>query len=87
MTTSTQSLTRSPTGRRLLNKVSEVTLYFWIIKVLATTVGEAAGTTATSIVFLTTILALVFYPRSHPPRPDTGPRARLMHPLPTSKAL
>ncbi|MCL4288806.1 MAG: hypothetical protein KJ051_00895 [Thermoleophilia bacterium] len=39
----------------------EVTLYFWIIKVLATTVGETAGTTATSIVFLTTILALVFY--------------------------
>jgi uncharacterized membrane-anchored protein len=27
-------------GRRMLNKVPEVTLYFWIIKVLCTTVGE-----------------------------------------------
>ncbi len=29
------------TGRRLLNKVPEVTLYFWIIKILCTTVGES----------------------------------------------
>jgi uncharacterized membrane-anchored protein len=29
------------TRRRLLNKVPEVTLYFWIIKVLCTTVGES----------------------------------------------
>ncbi len=28
------------TGRSLLSKVPEVTLYFWIIKILATTVGE-----------------------------------------------
>jgi len=28
------------TVRRMLNKVPEVTLYFWIIKILATTVGE-----------------------------------------------
>ncbi len=27
-------------GRQMLNKVPEVTLYFWIIKVLCTTVGE-----------------------------------------------
>src|ERR1700761_1540158 len=27
-------------ARRMLNKVPEVTLYFWIIKVLCTTVGE-----------------------------------------------
>jgi uncharacterized membrane-anchored protein len=27
-------------GRRMLNKVPEVTLYFWIIKILCTTVGE-----------------------------------------------
>src|SRR5262245_47494832 len=27
-------------GRRMLNKVPEITLYFWIIKVLCTTVGE-----------------------------------------------
>jgi uncharacterized membrane-anchored protein len=28
------------TARRVLNKVPEITLYFWVIKVLATTVGE-----------------------------------------------
>jgi uncharacterized membrane-anchored protein len=30
-------------GRRMLNKVPEVTLYFWLIKVLCTTVGETAA--------------------------------------------
>jgi uncharacterized membrane-anchored protein len=30
-------------GREMLNKVPEVTLYFWIIKVLCTTVGETAS--------------------------------------------
>ena len=35
------SSTRSAiTGRQLLSKVPEVTIWFWIIKVLATTVGE-----------------------------------------------
>jgi len=29
--------------RRLLNKVPEVTIYFWIIKILCTTVGETAA--------------------------------------------
>src|SRR4051812_29055394 len=33
----------SPRGRVMLNKVPEVTLYFWIIKVMATTVGETAA--------------------------------------------
>lgn len=28
---------------QMLNKVPEVTLYFWIIKILATTVGETAA--------------------------------------------
>lgn len=32
-----------PALRAMLNKVPEVTLYFWIIKVLATTVGETAA--------------------------------------------
>jgi uncharacterized membrane-anchored protein len=32
-----------PTTRQLLNKVPEVTLYFWVIKVLCTTVGETAS--------------------------------------------
>ncbi|HRY16327.1 MAG TPA: hypothetical protein P5330_10720, partial [Candidatus Competibacteraceae bacterium] len=27
----------------MLNKVPEVTLYFWIIKIMATTVGETAA--------------------------------------------
>ncbi|NDP47553.1 MAG: hypothetical protein GZ085_04010, partial [Sulfuriferula multivorans] len=27
----------------MLNKVPEVTLYFWVIKILATTVGETAA--------------------------------------------
>src|SRR5689334_11209400 len=27
-------------GRQMLNKVPEITLYFWVIKVLCTTVGE-----------------------------------------------
>ncbi|MDX6505107.1 MAG: hypothetical protein QOE29_2232 [Gaiellaceae bacterium] len=31
------------TSRTMLNKVPEVTLYFWIIKILATTVGETAA--------------------------------------------
>src|SRR3954451_15144376 len=30
-------------SRQLLNKVPEVTLYFWLIKVLCTTVGESAA--------------------------------------------
>ena len=29
--------------KQLLNKVPEVTLYFWIIKIMATTVGETAA--------------------------------------------
>ena len=34
---------RGDVGRRMLNKVPEVTLYFWVIKVLCTTVGETAA--------------------------------------------
>jgi uncharacterized membrane-anchored protein len=34
---------RSWHGRALLNKVPEITLYFWVIKVLCTTVGETAS--------------------------------------------
>jgi uncharacterized membrane-anchored protein len=36
----TGSLSRPTTARDLLNKVPEVTVFFWIIKILATTVGE-----------------------------------------------
>jgi uncharacterized membrane-anchored protein len=55
-------------GRRMLNKVPEVTLFFWIIKILATTVGETAadflntnlglGLTGTSLV-MASLLAVV----------------------------
>jgi uncharacterized membrane-anchored protein len=30
-------------GRQMLNKVPEITLYFWVIKILCTTVGETAA--------------------------------------------
>src|SRR3954462_3356991 len=30
-----------PTGRLMLNKVPEVTVFFWVIKILCTTVGES----------------------------------------------
>ena len=54
---------------KLLNKVPEITLYFWIIKVLCTTVGETAtdfinvrlnlGLTGTSLV--TGVLLVVVF--------------------------
>src|SRR3954447_10926118 len=58
-------------GRQMLNKVPEVTLYFWIIKILCTTVGETfadflndklgLGLNGTSIVMsVVLIAALVF---------------------------
>jgi uncharacterized membrane-anchored protein len=69
--------TPSPTSpvRHVLNKVPEVTLYFWIIKILCTTVGETAadtlgnhgltltGTSAVMSVLLA--IALFFEFRSH----------------------
>ncbi|MCL6672210.1 hypothetical protein [Streptomyces panaciradicis] len=39
MTTTTEARTR--TGRLMLNKVPEVTIWFWVIKILCTTVGES----------------------------------------------
>ncbi|KOT96475.1 hypothetical protein ADK70_09440 [Streptomyces rimosus subsp. pseudoverticillatus] len=39
MTTPTEAPTRS--GRLMLNKVPEVTIWFWVIKALCTTVGES----------------------------------------------
>lgn len=58
-------------GREMLNKVPEVTIYFWIIKILATTVGETAadylgvnlglGLTTTTVVMSALLaVALVF---------------------------
>lgn len=53
--------------RRMINKVPEVTLFFWVIKVLATTVGETAadflnvdlglGLTVTSIIMAVLLAA------------------------------
>ncbi len=53
----------SPTNgkwRQMLNKVPEVTLYFWIIKILCTTVGETASDyLSTSLNFGLTITTLI----------------------------
>lgn len=67
-------------AKRLLRKVPEVTIYFWIIKVLATTVGETAadylndtlgfGTTKTTIVMsllLGVVLVFQFRARRYIP--------------------
>jgi uncharacterized membrane-anchored protein len=46
MTTTTPALSPSSSSllnRRVLNKVPEVTVFFWIIKILCTTVGESAA--------------------------------------------
>jgi uncharacterized membrane-anchored protein len=43
VTSVAQTRTLSFDGRKMLNKVPEVTLYFWVIKVLCTTVGETAS--------------------------------------------
>ncbi len=59
------------TARQILNKVPEITLYFWIIKILCTTVGETAadflnvnlnlGLTGTTLVMgVLLIITLVF---------------------------
>src|SRR3954449_5018223 len=43
MTTTISRPDAAPTLRTMLNKVPEITLYFWAIKVLCTTVGETAA--------------------------------------------
>jgi uncharacterized membrane-anchored protein len=43
MTTNTRHHVAAPRARQILNKVPEVTIYFWIIKILCTTVGETAA--------------------------------------------
>jgi uncharacterized membrane-anchored protein len=68
MTTSTQA-TSLPTARRMLNKVPEVTIYFWVIKILCTTVGESFadyinetlgfGLTNTTLVFSATLIVVL----------------------------
>src|SRR5919197_3380497 len=43
MSTTTFDSRTASLGRRMLNKVPEVTLYFWVIKIMCTTVGETAA--------------------------------------------
>src|SRR5690242_10716110 len=79
----TASVSRSATpsmGRRMLNKVPEVTIFFWVIKIMCTTVGETAadyvndtlgfGLTKTTIVagvLLVVLLAVQFRLRRYVP--------------------
>jgi uncharacterized membrane-anchored protein len=80
MTTNTRSRTILDTGRQMANKVPEVTVFFWVIKVMATTVGETAadflnttlglgltGTTLVMSVLLIVILAVQFRRRTYVP--------------------
>lgn len=64
------SETTAMTGRQMLNKVPEVTVYFWVIKILCTTVGESFadyinetlgfGLTNTTVLFaVALVIALV----------------------------
>jgi uncharacterized membrane-anchored protein len=67
------------TARQLLNKVPEVTLFFWVIKILATTVGETfadflsglglglGGTTVVMTVVFLVALAAQFRARRYVP--------------------
>jgi uncharacterized membrane-anchored protein len=58
-------------GREMLNKVPEVTIFFWVIKVLCTTVGETAadflndhmhlGLTGTTVVTGILLIVTLFY--------------------------
>ncbi|MEA2497048.1 MAG: hypothetical protein QOJ29_4959, partial [Thermoleophilaceae bacterium] len=43
MTAMTYERERPSLGRTMLNKVPEVTFYFWVIKIMCTTVGESAA--------------------------------------------
>jgi uncharacterized membrane-anchored protein len=68
------------TARQMLNKVPEVTIWFWIIKIMATTVGETAadflsdnlglgltGTTMIMSVALAAVLVFQFRARKYVP--------------------
>ena len=48
MTTASPTRPGAATARQMLNKVPEVTLYFWIIKCLCTTIGETLSDNLTS---------------------------------------
>jgi uncharacterized membrane-anchored protein len=78
-TTSTQEFGRTR-ARTMLSKVPEVTIYFWVIKIMATTVGETAadflntnlhlgltGTTLVMAVLLAGVLVVQFRARKYVP--------------------
>ncbi|SFE75968.1 Uncharacterized membrane-anchored protein [Bacillus sp. OV194] len=63
--------TQTSIGRQMLNKVPEVTIFFWVIKIMATTVGETAAdfltfklhwglTNTTYVMSVLLIITLVF---------------------------
>ena len=64
-------------GRRMLNKVPEITAYFWVIKILCTTVGETfadnlnenlgLGLTNTSYIMAAVLIAVIGRPVPLPP--------------------
>ena len=75
-----RSGTGLPSARAMLNKVPEITLYFWVIKVLCTTVGETGAdylnetlgfgltkTTLLASVVLVAALVLQFWVRRYVP--------------------
>jgi uncharacterized membrane-anchored protein len=79
-TASAPPIDRRALGRKMLNKVPEVTLYFWIIKILCTTVGETASdylntslgwgltnTTYVTAAILAAVLAVQFRSRRYIP--------------------
>ena len=65
----TTSFEAVKTGRMLLSKVPEVTVWFWLIKILCTTVGESfadwinmhlgVGLVATAIIFTVVLVAVL----------------------------
>ena len=67
----TQAHDTTRRGRTMLNKVPEVTIFFWIIKILATTVGETAadflndhlglGLTGTTLVMSAGLVAALYW--------------------------
>src|SRR5881227_4064956 len=69
MTTTAPSPSLAPTARRMLNKVPEVTIWFWLIKILCTTVGESfadwinmqlgVGLVATAVIFTVVFAAVL----------------------------
>ena len=79
-TTPALAVDRRDIAKAMLNKVPEVTLFFWIVKILATTVGETAadflatnlnlGLTVTSIItatLLSVVLVVQFRKRRYVP--------------------